>query len=228
MKLGTYALPVAAMAFVVLAANVLVQFPMSGTIGGRQLADVLTWGAFAYPFSFLVTDLSNRWYGPAFARRVVYVGFALAVAASIAVPPILFDLGLLPFETTGERLARIAVASGAAFLCAQLLDIFVFSRLRQERWWRAPAFGTVAGSIVDTTLFFSLAFAPAFALLGPNDDFAVAFSPLLGSFAAEAPRWVSWAIGDFAVKMLIAVIALIPYRVLMQRVRPYGGGARTA
>ncbi|KAB0677090.1 queuosine precursor transporter [Aureimonas leprariae] len=209
------------MALVVLASNILVQFPMAGHLGRLQLADVLTWGAFTYPFSFLVTDLSNRWYGPRFARRVVYAGFAVAVAASILAPPVLFDLGLLEFAATGDRLVRIALASGAAFLLAQLLDVFVFSRLRQDRWWRAPAFGSLAGSVLDTTVFFTVAFAPFFAFAGPGDDFAAASAPLFGVLADEAPRWVSWALGDFCVKLLIAVVALIPYRVLMQRVLPY-------
>jgi queuosine precursor transporter len=221
MPFRTYLAPVAAMTLVVLASNVLVQFPMAGHLGRLALADVLTWGAFTYPFSFLVTDLANRWYGPRFARRVVYAGFATAVAASIAIPPVLFDLGLLEFAAAGERLVRIALASGTAFLAAQLLDVAVFSRLRQERWWRAPAFGSAAGSVVDTAAFFALSFAPLFALLGPNDDFALASAPLLGLFGAEAPRWVSWALGDFCVKLLVALVALVPYRVLMQRVRPY-------
>ncbi len=217
----SYVLPVAAMALVVLASNILVQFPMAGQVGAVALADLLTWGAFTYPFAFLVTDLANRWHGPAFARRVVYAGFAVAVATSILAPPILFAAGLLPFETAGARLARIAVASGAAFLLAQLLDVAVFSRLRQERWWRAPIAGSVAGSALDTAVFFTLAFAPVFVLLGPNDDFSLARAPLVGFMDGQAPRWVSWAVGDFGVKLLIAVVALVPYRMLMGRVRPY-------
>ncbi|TIR67570.1 MAG: VUT family protein, partial [Mesorhizobium sp.] len=73
---------VAAMALVVVASNILVQFPMQGQIGGLSLADLLTWGAFTYPFSFLVTDLANRRYGPAVARKVVFVGFMTAVVCS--------------------------------------------------------------------------------------------------------------------------------------------------
>ena len=106
---------VAAMALVVVASNVLVQFPMQGTVAGLSLADILTWGAFTYPFSFLVTDLANRRYGPAVARRIVFVGFMTAVVCSIVVPPLLFRLGLVGFETQAARLARIAMASGAAF-----------------------------------------------------------------------------------------------------------------
>ena len=208
---------VAAMAIVVAASNVLVQFPVQGTLGSLALADILTWGAFTYPFAFLVTDLANRRHGPAVARRVVLAGFAVAIACSIVFPPMLFRLGLIEFETTAGRLVRIAVASGAAFLAAQLLDITVFNRLRRQSWWRAPMFGTLAGSIVDTMIFFGIAFSAAFAFVGPLDAFALEAAPLLGIFPAEAPRWFSWALGDLTVKLLIAVFALIPYRLIAAR-----------
>jgi uncharacterized integral membrane protein (TIGR00697 family) len=213
----TYLPFVVAMAIVVVASNVLVQFPVQGTAGPLSLADILTWGAFTYPFAFLVTDLANRRHGPAFARRVVLVGFALAVACSIILPPLLFKAGLIEFETTSDRLVRIAIASGAAFLTAQLLDITVFNRLRQQSWWRAPVFGTVAGSVVDTMVFFSVAFAAAFAFIGPDDAFALEAAPLFGLLPIEAARWVSWALGDLSVKLLIAVFALIPYRLIAAR-----------
>ena len=208
---------VAAMAIVVAASNVLVQFPVQGTLGSLALADILTWGAFTYPFAFLVTDLANRRHGPAVARRVVLAGFAVAIACSIVFPPLLFRLGLIEFETTAGRLVRIAVASGAAFLAAQLLDITVFNRLRRQSWWRAPMFGTLAGSIVDTMIFFGIAFSAAFAFVGPLDAFALEAAPLLGIFPAEAPRWFSWALGDLTVKLLIAIFALIPYRLIVAR-----------
>jgi len=220
MRSSSYALPfVVAMALVVVASNILVQFPVHGAIGSLQLADILTWGAFTYPFAFLVTDLANRSRGPAFARRVVAVGFMLAIACSIIAPPLLFRLGLIEFEASATRLVRIALASGAAFLTAQLLDITVFNWLRRQNWWRAPIFGTLAGSIFDTAIFFSIAFAGAFVFLGPGDDFAAEQAPLLGVFASEAPRWVSWAIGDFTVKLLIAMFALIPYRLIAAKWR---------
>jgi uncharacterized integral membrane protein (TIGR00697 family) len=208
---------VAAMALVVVASNILVQFPVQGTLGGLSLADILTWGAFTYPFSFLVTDLANRRYGPLFARRVVFAGFMLAVACSIIVPPLLFHLGLIGLETAASRLVRIAIASGAAFLTAQLLDVTVFNWLRRQSWWRAPIFGTLAGSVIDTAMFFSVAFSAAFAFVGPNDAFALEAAPLLGTLSLEAQRWVSWALGDLAVKLLIAVFALIPYRLIAAR-----------
>jgi uncharacterized integral membrane protein (TIGR00697 family) len=208
---------VAAMALVVVASNVLVQFPMQGTVGGMALADILTWGAFTYPFSFLVTDLANRRYGPAVARKIVFVGFALAVVCSIVVPPLLFKAGLIEFETAANRLARIAAASGAAFLTAQLLDVTVFNWLRRQSWWRAPIFGTLAGSVFDTAVFFTVAFSAAFAFAGPGDSFATESAPLLGVLPFETMRWVSWAFGDLSVKLAIAIFALIPYRLIAAR-----------
>jgi uncharacterized integral membrane protein (TIGR00697 family) len=208
---------VAAMALVVVASNVLVQFPVEGRVGSLALADVLTWGAFTYPFAFLVTDLANRRYGPRAARAIVLFGFVLAVACSMLLPPLLHGAGLIGFETAADRLARIALASGAAFLSAQLLDVSVFNRLRRLSWWRAPVFGSLAGSVVDTAVFFSLAFAPTFAALGPNDAFALDPARLAGFLPVEAARWVSWGLGDLGMKLAIAVFALIPYRLIAAR-----------
>ena len=208
---------VAAMALVVVASNVLVQFPMQGSVGGLALADILTWGAFTYPFAFLVTDLANRRYGPAVARRIVFVGFTLAVACSIVIPPLLFRAGLIEFETAADRLVRIAAASGAAFLTAQLLDVTVFNWLRRQSWWRAPIFGTLVGSVFDTVVFFSVAFSAALAFVGPSDSFALEQAPLMGALPVETMRWISWAFGDLSVKLIIAVFALIPYRLIAAR-----------
>ena len=214
LRLSSYLPFVAAMALVVVASNVLVQFPVNGEIGGLALADILTWGAFTYPFAFLVTDLANRRYGPTAARQIVFVGFMLAVICSIVVPPLLFKYGFIEFETAADRLVRIAAASGAAFLTAQLLDVTVFNWLRQRSWWRAPVFGSLAGSVLDTAIFFSIAFSAAFAFVGPSDTFALENAPLLGLLPIETARWMSWAVGDLTVKLLIAVFALIPYRLI--------------
>ena len=186
------------MAAIVVASNFFVQFPLSGTLFGVQLGDLLTWGAFTYPVAFLVTDLTNRWLGPTVARRVVYIGFAVAVALSIylATP-------------------RIAVASGSAFLVAQLLDISIFNALRRAAWWQAPLIASLLGSIVDTAIFFGIAFGPFGIIVGPDDAFAVEFAPLFGIFATELPRWVSWALGDLAVKLAAALLLLAPYRAAM-------------
>ena len=110
---------------------------------------------------------------------------------------------------------RLAIASGTAFLISQLLDVGVFNALRERSWWKAPAFSSLIGSAADTIVFFTLAFAAGFAVLGANDPFALEQARLFGVYAIEAPRWVSWALGDFSVKLLMAVVALIPYRIIV-------------
>jgi len=193
----------ALMAAVVVASNFLVQFPVDYTIGAFNLADLLTWGAFTYPVAFLVTDLANRRFGPATARLVVFCGFVIAVALSVwlATP-------------------RIAVASGSAFLLAQLLDVSLFDRLRNRVWWLPPLVSTIIGSGLDTLIFFGLAFSQAANIIGPGDAFASETAPLLGIFATELPRWVSWALGDLAVKLVVGLSMLLPYGILMPVLAP--------
>ncbi|HZF84800.1 MAG TPA: VUT family protein [Burkholderiaceae bacterium] len=128
-----FLLAVAAMAVVVLASNILVQYAIN---------DWLTWGAFTYPVAFLVSELVNRRFGPRLARHVAWVGFAVAVAASLWLAPV-----------------RIAIASGTAFIASQLLDIGVFDRLRRGTWWRAPLVATVAAALLDSAVFWGIGFA---------------------------------------------------------------------
>ena len=191
---------VALMAAVVIISNVLVQHPFAHF----GLRDLLTWGAFTYPLAFLVNDLTNRKYGPEAARKVVYAGFVLAVLLSawFASP-------------------RIALASGSAFLLAQMLDVSIFDWLRRQAWWRAPLISTLVGSALDTVIFFSLAFAASFSMLDTVfglEDGSLAFAvPFAGM---EVPLWVSLAIGDFAVKIIIGIAMLAPYGVLLTRLKP--------
>ena len=191
------------MAGVVLLSNILVQYPVSGTLYGISLADLLTWGAFTYPLAFLVNDLTNRQFGPSAARKVVIAGFVVGVAFSFY-----------------ASVPRIAIASGTAFLVGQLLDISVFNRLRRQTWWKAPLAGSLFGSVLDTVLFFSISFAAVFAFIGPNDAFALGMAPLFGVFALEVPRWVSWALGDLSVKLAFSLIMLLPYAALISWLRP--------
>lgn len=189
------------MALVVVVSNILVQYPVQLSLLGVDLADLLTWGAFTYPVAFLVTDLTNRQFGTAKARIVVACGFLLAVALSVwlATP-------------------RIAIASGSAFLMAQLLDVSVFDRLRRSAWWHAPLLSSLLGSIVDTIIFFALAFAPIFALLDFGGvDGSLGFAvPFLG-VGAEVPLWISLAAGDFLVKILVGLAMLVPYGFVARR-----------
>jgi len=189
-------LPVAAMAFVVVLSNVAVQYPFTPF----GLGDYLTWGAFTYPVSFLVTDLTSRRYGARLARRLVIVGFVIAAAASvIAATP------------------RIAVASGSAFLVGQLLDVTVFNQLRRRAWWWAPLIGSLIGSALDTVIFFSLAFAGVITEVATYG---------FGGLSVTAPVWMAWGVSDFAVKVAMALLMLLPYGALLGLVLPAEAVAR--
>lgn len=190
------------MAAIVALSNVLVQF---------MLGAWLTWAALTYPLAFLVTDLANRFHGPAAARRVVLVGFAAGLACSFIGTQIEGPAG--PLVTL-----RIALGSGIAFLAAQMLDIAVFDRLRGGRWWRAPLVSSLAASALDTALFFSIAFSAAFVFLEPGHDtgWAAEMVPLLG-LGPAAPLWVSLALADFGVKLGVALAALVPFRLVVRR-----------
>ena len=156
-----------AMATIVVVSNVLVQFPLNAW---------LTWGAFSYPVAYLVTDVCNRLHGPALARRVAWIGFGTGLILSGVLAP-----------------WRIATASGTAFIVSQLLDVAVFNRLRASSWWKAPLFGSAVASVVDTALFFGLA------------------------FGGTQISWLHLAVGDLGVKLLMAVVLLPPYRMLVDR-----------
>ena len=193
---------VIAMAIIVVASNILVQF---------LFGQWLTWGAFTYPLAFLVTDVMNRVYGPSTARKVVFAGFVTGVLCSLIGTQIQGEFG--PLVTW-----RIALGSGIAFLTAQLLDVAIFDRLRNGAWWRAPFASSVVGSAVDTALFFTIAFAGALTFLEPSNDVSWAGEvlPLLGQ-GPEAPLWVSLAVADWGVKLALALIALLPFRIIVGR-----------
>ncbi len=191
-----------AMAAVVVASNILVQF-----LYGQWL----TLGAFTYPFAFLVTDLTNRLQGAAAARKVVVVGFLVGVVCSLIGTQIMGEFG--PLVTL-----RVAVASGLAFLTAQLLDIAVFNRFRQGSWWRAPLISTLAGASVDTAIFFTIAFSAQLSFVEPGNDVSWANEviPLLGH-GPDAPLWVSLAVADWGIKLLLALVALVPFRLIVAK-----------
>ena len=191
-NLRPLALPILAMAGVVVLSNFAVQHP----IEAFGLGNYLTWGALTYPLAFLVNDLTNRRFGPSLTRRVIYVGFAIAVVLSVALAT-----------------PRIAFASGMAFLLGQLLDILVFSRLRRGTWWRAPLAGSLLGSALDTVVFFSLAFAGDADMSG-----LVTYAPF--GMPVSVPLWVGLAFFDFTVKVTMALLMLVPYGALMNRIRP--------
>ena len=192
-----------AMASVVVLSNVLVHF---------LIGEWLTYAAFTYPFAFLITDLSNRVYGPRVARLIVLVGFMTGVMGSLVGTQIIGEFG--PLVTL-----RVAIASGTAFLISQLIDVRLFSLfLSRKQWWKAPLLSSLIGGLVDTLIFFSLAFDAYFIFLEVSNDvsWANVDVPLLG-FGLLAPLWVSLAVADFIVKFGVVCISLVPFKLLLGR-----------
>ena len=169
------------MALVVTLSNYLVKFP----VHYYGLENLLTYGAFSYPFAFLITDLSNRSYGKKVAKKIVYIGFALGVILTFY------------FSTNYNDLIsiRIAIGSGTAFLVAQLIDVQIFDKLRKKIWYVAPLVSSLVGSCIDTFLFFSI------------------------SFYGTGINWITLSLGDLMVKIFIALLMLIPFRLLLFRIQ---------
>ena len=170
------------MGVVVLFSNYLVQFP----VNYYGLDQILTYGAFSYPVAFLITDLANRSFGKAVAKKIVYFGFLLGIGFTVLFSTDFADLISI----------RIAIGSGFAFLTAQLLDVHIFDNLRKKKWFVAPLSSSIIGSIVDTFLFFSI------------------------SFYATGVPWLTLALGDLTVKILVTLIMLIPFRLLLRTFKP--------
>jgi uncharacterized integral membrane protein (TIGR00697 family) len=169
------------MGVIIIASNYLVQFP----INKFNLQNLLTYGAFSYPITFLITDLANRRFGKKEARKIVYIGFSIGILLTTLVSTNFEDIISI----------RIALGSGMAFLVAQLIDIEIFQRLRNRVWFVAPITSSVSGSIIDTFLFFSISF--------------------LGT---DIP-WITLAFGDLFVKFLMALLMLIPFRLLIFKIK---------
>ena len=165
------------MGVIVLVSNYLVQFPVKY----YGFEKILTYGAFSYPIAFLITDLANRSYGKAAAKKIVYFGFAIGVLFTFFFSTNFSDLISI----------RIAIGSGIAFIVAQLLDVQIFDKLRQKKWFVAPLISSFVGSTFDTFIFFSI------------------------SFYGTGLPWISLSLGDLSVKILVALFMLIPFRLLL-------------
>lgn len=181
-------IPVLAFGAVVLASNILVQYPVQHF----GLSQMLTYGAFSYPFAFLITDATNRHFGASRTRQIVAVGFVIAVILSLI------------FATP-----RIALASGIAFLIANLTDVQIFDRLRNRSWWWPPLASSLVSSLLDTALFFSIAF------VGIAD-----MSVSVPVFGMDVPLWVSLGIFDYLVKLAMAALMIVPYGALLPWTKP--------
>ncbi len=169
------------MGAIVLISNYLVQFP----INYYGFNDILTYGALSYPVAFLITDLANRSYGKIVAKKIVYIGFFTGISFTFF------------FSTNFSEIIsiRIAIGSGTAFIVAQLLDVQIFDKLRNNKWFVAPLASSFLGSIIDTFLFFSI------------------------SFYGTEVSWFTLSLGDLTVKIFVALIMLIPFRLLLGKLK---------
>jgi len=194
------------MAIIVVASNILVQF---------LYGNWLTYGAFTYPLAFLVTDVMNRVYGAAVARRIVLFGFLTGVVCSMIGTQVMIELDK-DFYAPAVTF-RIAIASGSGFLLAQLLDIFIFTKLKDRSWWHAPLVSSIIGGALDTLIFFALSFSITLVFIfgaDHNTEFMSQIVPILG-IGGKASLWLSLALADYLVKLSLAILCLIPFRLLV-------------
>ena len=171
------------MGLVVIVSNYLVQFP----VRFYSLENLLTYGAFSYPITFLITDLANRAFGKNRARHIVLVGFFIGIILTLFVSTNFNDVISI----------RIAIGSATAFFVAQNLDINIFDKLRKKIWYVAPMTSSIIGSVIDTFLFFSIAF-----------------------YSTDIP-WFTLALGDLTVKLIVALIMLVPFRMFISRINDF-------
>lgn len=183
---------------IIIASNYLVQLPFS-LFGWHT-----TWGAFSFPFIFLATDLTIRLLGKQAARKVIARVMLPALVVSY-VFSVLFQEGVFRgFDTLNQLnhfVLRISLASFLAYVVGQLLDIQVFDRLRKlPQWWVAPSAAMIAGNLVDTFVFFSVAF-------WRSDN------------AFMAANWVEIAAVDYVIKLIISLMLFVPlYGILLNAI----------
>ncbi|XKM12896.1 7-cyano-7-deazaguanine/7-aminomethyl-7-deazaguanine transporter [Orbaceae bacterium ac157xtp] len=174
---------------IIASSNYLVQIPF--TIFGFHT----TWGAFTFPFVFLSTDLTIRIFGASLARKIIFVVMMPALILSYVLSVIFTKGEWVGFSALNEFnlfVFRIALASFGAYFVGQLMDITVFNQLRKkQKWWVAPSVAAVAGNLIDTFVFFSIAFFR-------SDD------------AHMAENWVEISIIDYCFKLLICGLFFLP------------------
>ena len=151
------------------------------------LGQWLTWAAFTYPLSFLVIDCVNRAGGVAAAKKVVTIGFMIGV-------PLSFFFILAEPNATWKEALQVSFASGLAFVAGQLTDVFIFDRVRRLVWWMPPLLSSTPASIVDSFVFFPLAF------YGTQLD------------------WFNLTVGDLGAKLAMVLILLPLYRLFLKLV----------
>lgn len=187
--------------FIIAASNYLVQIPFEITLpltalgAAEDFSFHNTWGAITFPFIFLATDLTVRVFGAREARWIIFVVMFPALLISYIVSTVFSNSqyqGLSALATFNLFVFRIAVASFAAYVFGQLLDVYVFNHLRKlKTWWIAPSSSMVFGSMADTFLFFAIAFYAS------SDPFM-------------AEHWVEIGFVDYLFKLVIGIALFVP------------------
>ena len=182
---------------IIAASNYLVQIPI--TLAGYHS----TYGTFTFPLIFLATDLTSRMLGADKARRVIFTVMLPALVISYVISVIFFKgqfQGLNGLASFNSFVFRIALASFIAYVVGQLIDIVIFNQLRKKAtWWIAPTTSTIIGALIDTFVFFGIAFYAS------SDPFM-------------AENWIEIAWVDYAFKVLVSLLFFIPaYGMIVNR-----------
>ncbi len=182
--------------FIIAASNYLVQIPFQ--IFGLHT----TWGTFSFPFIFLATDLTVRIFGASEARKIIFGAMLPALVISYLVSVLFFEgkfQGIAGLSALDTFVFRIALASFIAYVMGQLLDIKVFAKLRRnKRWWVAPSASTVLGNLLDTIIFYGIAFYAS------TDAFMAA-------------HWPEIAALDYGFKICVSILLFLPMYGLLLR-----------
>lgn len=180
--------------FLLALSNVLVQYPFE--VWGYYT----TWGAFTYPAIFILTDLTTRMTSAKIARKIIFRSM---------MPGLLISYGIASYIENGHLYGihwmplRIALACFIAYVMGQLVDILVFQRYRDKAfWWLAPTLSASVGNVIDTVLFFSIAFYHC-------------------SHLFLAQHWPEIAMVDVFFKISISLLAFVPIYGLVLNIYQY-------
>lgn len=181
--------------FIITVSNYLVQITFEIKVPFTDWVIPTTWGTFTFPFIFLATDLTVRVFGAELARKIIFVVMLPALIVSYLISVLFFETQFQGFSALSEFnlfVFRIALASFSGYVVGQLLDVFVFNRLRQgKHWWLAPMSSTIFGTLVDTFVFF-----------------AVAFYKSTDEYMAE--HWFTIGTVDYAFKLFVSLLLFLP------------------
>ncbi|AHG74803.1 hypothetical protein X875_18040 [Mannheimia varigena USDA-ARS-USMARC-1388] len=181
--------------FIITISNYLVQITFEIKVPFTDWVIPTTWGTFTFPFIFLATDLTVRVFGAELARKIIFLVMLPALLISYIISVLFFETEFQGFAALSEFnlfVFRIALASFSGYVVGQFLDIFVFNRLRQGKsWWLAPMCSTIFGTLIDTFVFFAVAFYKS------SDEYM-------------AEHWFTIGSVDYAFKLFVSLLLFLP------------------